>query len=70
MSVNTKSAKHAPSEMALKTMASLAGFVPRVLADGLLGAYKHTPFFTATGEPITTVTVLSRSERQHAYSDV
>lgn len=70
MRVNTKSTKHAPSGMALKTMASLAGFIPRVAADGLLGAYKNTPFFTATGEPIATVTVLSSAERQHAYRDV
>jgi hypothetical protein len=68
MRVNTGSAKRSLPGTALMSMISLAGFIPRVLAGGLSGAYKTTPFFTSTGEPIATVTVLSRSELQRAYS--
>jgi hypothetical protein len=57
--------------MALKTLASLAGFIPGVIASGISGAYKPTPFFTSpAGVPNATITVLSKPERELAYSAV
>ena len=71
MRVNTRSAKQVPPGMALKTMVSLAGFIPRVIASGVSGAYKSTPFFTLpAGEPAAKIAVLSGSERELAYSAV
>ncbi|WCM93749.1 DUF6151 family protein [Acidovorax sp. NCPPB 2350] len=69
MRVNTGSAKQAPPGMVLKTVAALAGFIPQVIASGISGAYKFTPFFSSpAGTPVTAITVLSKAERERAYS--
>ena len=69
MRVNTAGARQVPPGMALQTMAALAGFMPRVMASGLDGSYRQTPFFSApAGVPVVPVTVLSDAERARAYS--
>lgn len=69
MRVNTGSAKEAPPGMALSTIAALMGFMPRVLASGVNGSYRQTPFFTApAGTPRVDVVVLSKAERERAYA--
>ena len=69
MRVNTASARQAPPPMALKTIVSLASFIPRVMGGGITGAYRATPFFVSpTGEPVAAVVALSRAERERAYS--
>jgi hypothetical protein len=71
MRVNTGSAPQPPPGLALKTLVSLASLIPRIVADGITGAYKTTPFFQPpTGAPITSVTVLSEAQRADAYSQV
>lgn len=68
MRTNTASAKQAPPRLALKTMSTLAGFIPRLVAGSVTGAYKATPFFTSAGVPVVTPTVLSKEERERAYA--
>jgi len=69
MRVNTGSAKEAPPGMALRTIAALMGFMPRVLASGASGSYKQTPFFNPpAGTPKVEVVVLSKAERERAYA--
>ena len=69
MRVYTGSAKQAPPGMGLRTMVALAGFIPQVMASGINGTYKQTPFFGApAGLPTAPVTVLSEAERARAYS--
>ncbi|WP_397533158.1 DUF6151 family protein [Roseateles sp.] len=68
MRTNTASAKQAPPGLALKTISTLAGFIPRLVAGSVTGAYKATPFFTSAGTPVATPTVLSREERERAYA--
>lgn len=68
MRVNIGSAKAPPPGMGLKTLTALTGFVPSVIAGRVSGAYKTTPFFTPAGEPVAVVRVLSKAERERAYS--
>ncbi len=68
MRVNIGSAKEAPPGTGLKTLSALAGFIPSVVAGRVSGAYKTTPFFSSVGEPVVAVDVLSRTERERAYS--
>ena len=69
MRVNTGGARQAPPGMALQTMTALAGFMPRVMASGLNGSYRQTPFFSGPeGVPVASVTVLSEAERVRAYA--
>ena len=68
MRVNTGSATQTPPGMFFSTLVSLAGFMPRVLASRVNGAYRHTPFFSPpAGLPVAPVTVLSEAQREHAY---
>jgi hypothetical protein len=68
MRVNTGSVRNAPSGMMLATLTSLLGFMPRVIASGISGAYKQTPFFQApSGAPRFAVHVLSEADRKRAY---
>ena len=69
MRVNTGSAKQRPPGMAFKTFATLAGFIPQVIAGSITGAYKSTLFFNTKGQPITSVNVLSETERSRAYGN-
>jgi hypothetical protein len=70
MRVNTRSARQAPPGMFLETAVSLLGYIPRIIASGLNGAYKRTPFFTdPSGTPKVAVAVLSKAEKERAYSD-
>lgn len=68
MRVNTGNAKKKPPPMVFKTVVALAGFMPRVMASGITGAYRSTPFFKAPGQPVVSVAVLSQEERVRAYS--
>lgn len=69
MRVNTGGAKGSPPGLALKTISSLAGFAPKVIASRVTGTYAQTPFFQSpTGKPIVPITLLSKTERAHAYS--
>jgi len=68
MRVNTGSAIKTPPGLTIKTIVSLSSLMPRIIGDGITGAYKITPFFRLpAGEPISPVTVLSETERPHAY---
>lgn len=68
MRVNTGSARQAPPGMKLGTATALLGFMPRVIASGINGAYKQTPFFLPpSGAPTVRVQVLSEAERDRAY---
>jgi hypothetical protein len=68
MRVNTGSAIQAPPSMKFATVAALLGFMPRVMASGINGAYRQTPFFLPpAGAPRVAVQVLSRAERDRAY---
>jgi len=70
MRVNTTSAKQAPQSMLLQTVVTLMGFMSRVIASRINGAYRRTPFFVSPeGLPRTEINVLSESERRRAYSD-
>ncbi len=69
MRVNTGSAKQAPPSMHLSTMVTLASFIPRIMASGVNGTYRRTPFFSSPkGTPIVPVIVLTDEERSLAYS--
>jgi hypothetical protein len=69
MRLNTGSARHAPPGMALTTFGTLAAFIPRLVASSISGAYKPSPFFNSPGgDPVATVRVLSKSERERAYN--
>lgn len=69
MRVNTGSANQAQPKMLFSTVVSLAGFMPRVIASGINGSYKQTPFFAApAGSPIIPVDILSKAELARAYS--
>lgn len=68
MRVNTGSAKQVPPRMLARTMISLGGLMARVMASGVNGTYKTTPFFSApTGSPTVPVVMLSQEQRAHAY---
>jgi hypothetical protein len=56
--------------MLLQTVVTLMGFMSRVIASRINGAYMKTPFFVSPeGLPRTEIYVLSESERKRAYSD-
>ena len=68
MRVNTGSAWQAPTGMKLGTTISLLSFMPRVMASGINGAYRLTPFFLApSGAPRVEVYALSKAERTRAH---
>ncbi len=67
MRVNTGSAKAPPPAMRFGTMLALGALIPRVIASGLTGSYRQTPFFSPpTGSPVAHPIVLTREERQRA----
>jgi hypothetical protein len=68
MHVGTKSAKGKPPSTGLAQVRAILGFMPRILWARLVGTYKQTPFFTASGEPVAGVTVLSSAQRQAVQS--
>ena len=68
MHVGTKSAKGTPPPMWWSQIAALLGFMPKFLVARIVGSYKQTPFFSASGAPMVEVKVLSSAEREKAKS--
>lgn len=64
--VNTKSAKGPVPPTPWHQWLTLLAFMPQFAVARLTGAYRQTPFFSATGAPRVDVRVLSPAERQAA----
>ena len=65
--VNTAHAKgHPPGYGRLGGMARFATLATRLTAMRLVGGYRATPFFDASGEPVSPVVVASRDEVEQA----
>ncbi|HVF65894.1 MAG TPA: DUF6151 family protein [Casimicrobiaceae bacterium] len=66
MPVNASKLRNRPSRPGLRGFLALTRFGGRMIFARLTGRYRTTPFFTADGQPVVNIDVLSREERDKA----